>query len=218
MNSSSSPRTSRGLRAFVWPVVGLVILAVAVQQVFFPAIWFDRDELQGIRLGMRKEEVLDALTKNGIEHVLPRVLGEIAINRRNIDQIGKLQNAYGICVTSYSRGISAKVTLDSSGLVNQVAYGSVRYFTDLSEARTRSELISRLKAMIEADDSIEAFACIPSAKWVRIGGGADDEEKLLLQYDSWAVDIPESYSGAKFEFEEGHLKKIRFRWQLFETA
>lgn len=207
----------RYLLRWCWRVLGFVALGVVVQQTFFDIIWFDREELLGVRLGVHKQDVVKLLSQHGVDYVHPRLTHEVVIE--NVNQLGKLNDATGICVNDYrndSKGL--QVSFDSDGHVILV-HESVHKVAELSGVKTRSELIAKLRLMIGQSNGLEVYTCIPEARWVRIKDGImDDDVEFLLKYDVWLFDMPGSYSGARFQFDDdGKLSKIKYRWQLFES-
>jgi hypothetical protein len=201
-----------------WWLIALLILGAIVWLIFFPAIWIERDEVLGVKIGDNKQAAARLLAQHGVQEVLPSLTKEIVISKGNIDEVAQLQNAYCIRVSDYKTGNNVQITFGADGRTNQVVQKSVNGFTDLSEGMTRNDVIAKLRLLLMTGSGMEAFSCIPDREWIHISdANSGDKMNYLFSFDVWGIDIPNSYSGARLEFRDDKVSKIRFRWQLFET-
>ncbi|HEX7888630.1 MAG TPA: hypothetical protein VF522_04655 [Ramlibacter sp.] len=180
-------------------------------------ITLDRHELLGARIGANKGEVVQQLSRHGVEEVLPKLSVSPIISARNIDRINALSDAPGICLNDYGTSASAKFNFDpAEGPIGLVHDSSVK-MSEISTIRTRDELISKLTQLLTQNNALEAFACITGNGWVRIAADSrSPDTAALIKYDVWVVNIPNTYSTAELDFVEGKLKGIKHRVRLFE--
>jgi hypothetical protein len=198
-------------------ILTAIILGGLAQQLFFPAIWMDRDNFLGIHLGASKDEVMRALAHRGVDSVLPELTSEVSINKGNIGQIERLRSLSGVCVNDYVQHRGAKFSFAPGSDVVLTEEMLGKRFPELFGVKTRQELMNRLSTLLLNGGGIEAFGCIPESRWVRIQNATGTEDvSLLLKYDLWVVDVPNSYSGARLQFSGDRLSRIRYRWQPFE--
>jgi hypothetical protein len=182
--------------------------------IIFSVIWIERQEFLGLKHGMTQQEVIDVLARSEGIDVLPRLETEITITKKNIDTIERLMDASGICITSHK--IDLQVSFDREGRVTKAHYGSVRKFTELSEIKSKEDLLAKSRLMIERFDGLEVSACIPEVQWIRVSETTEKDKQYLAQYSVWLFDEPNSYSGVRLVFVEGRLSKIEYKWHLYE--
>jgi len=200
-------------------LVGVVLSLLALYvfiPIIFSVIWIERQEFLGLKYGMSPQEVLDVLTRAGGREVLPRLEREITITKKNIDTIEQLRDASGICITSYKESISLQVRFDRDGSVTKT-HESFRKFTELSEIKSKEDLLAKLRLMIERLDGLEVYTCIPEVRWVVVNEATEEADKqYLAQYGVWMFDEPDSYSKARLVFVGGRLSKVEYQWHLYE--
>lgn len=198
-------------------LVLLFIVGVYVVNIVFSAKWEEKEELFGLKHGMTKQVVIKKLIGLGVSDVLPRTEVELVLTKKNVAFSNRLDHSKvrGVCVVSYAEGISEKISFNAIGDVTGVSATKKR-FTELSNLKTRRELISLLPVMMEHHDGLEAFACIPDARWLRISSTNISDSKEILTYNVWLFDEPNSYSGVKLRFEGERLSRIEYRKQSSE--
>lgn len=202
-------------KILVVAVLILVALYVFIP-VFFSRIWIERQEFLGLKHGMTRQEVLDLLARRGKIDILPRLEQEITITKKNVGTIEQLRNVSGICITSYKEAIDLQVSFDREGRVTKAHYGSVRKFSELSEIKSKEDLISKSRLMIEHLNGLEVSACIPEVRWIRVNEATEIDKQYLAQYGIWMFDEPNSYSKARLAFVGGQLSKIEYQWHPYE--
>lgn len=196
-------------------VFSLLALYVFIP-VFFSSMWIERQEYLGLKHGMTPQEVFDLLARSGVSHVLPRLEHEITITKKNVGMIKQLRSESGICITSDKEAIDLQISFDREGRVTKAHYGSVRKLTELSEIKSKDELISKSRLMIERLDGLKVSACIPEVRWIRLSEATEIDKQYLAQYGVWMFDEPNSYSGARLVFVESRLLKIEYQWRPYE--
>ncbi|WP_176462289.1 hypothetical protein [Ralstonia solanacearum] len=197
-------------------LIGIIVLG-ALAWLLFPGIWIEREEALGVRVGDDKQTAVKSLSQHGVQDVLPLLLQEVSVSRKNIDELWKLERVDSICVNDHATATSVQIIFGADGVANQVELGSVKGFAELSEGMTRREVIAKLKMMMVGNDALVSFSCIRNIKWIRIDGGNQFDLDYLFSFNVWSMDVPNSYSRVRIEFRDNRVSKIRFRWQPSET-
>lgn len=203
-------------KILVGAVLSLLALYVFIP-VFLSSMWIERQEFLGLKHGMSLQEVLDVLTRAGGRDVLPRLEREIIITKKNVGTIEQLRDVFGICIRSYKEATDLQVSFDREGRVTKAHYGSVQKFAELSEIKSKEDLISKSRLMIEHLDGLAVSACIPEVRWIRVSEATEEIDKqYLAQYGVWMFDEPGSYSKVRLVFVGGRLSKVEYQWHLYE--
>lgn len=199
-------------------IFGLVLILVFLVLVSFGYdLTISRGDFQGLRLGMRKSDVIAELARRGVLEVMPEVDEHIVVSKTSIRRLSELEKAEGVCIGDNS-GLDLQVSFDSQDM-SHVVYRSKS--ADLSElgiqtSQSRKYVMERIEAILLSRNDMSISNCILDVKVIPLQSDDPVHHKNLDRFDSWFYYIPNSYSAATLRFADGKLVKVIYHWRPFE--
>lgn len=187
--------------------------------VFTAACDFKLDEVDELRIGQSQEEVLQRLSRQGVQDVVPILEDSIVVKQNQIDELRKLYKSSGLCLSDYS-GVFIKLNFDRNNKLVEL-YTSPMMKSEsfgIQVDQSKEEVISLLKKVLEDNSKVTIESCIFDHHWVRLKE-IDKEDLVYLQrYSLWRYHKSDSYSYITLKFEEEKLTEIKYHWRPYEEA
>ena len=192
----------------------LVVLALA-GYLFFPTIWIDKSEGFGLKVGMSRSAVLDALASHQVVNVIPEVAKDETFDKDNIREIrGAFSPPNGLCVNDFADSIALAISVDpNSGVIRQ-EYSSTRTF-NWPIAMTVEDVVSQLQSALDQNPDLRIATCLPKAHWVNIEAVSEDETKYLNQYPVWSFSERSRQLPVRLTFVNDTLSRIELGWTMY---
>lgn len=169
-----------------------------------------------LRIGMSKQDVLSALSRDGVRIVKPVEGRVFYINYTNVDKLNRLSSAPGICIHGdLGRDIQISIANGSPKLI----YSSIpaKSLTEqVWPSSSLAELLRKIDRVIRGDSEIVAHNCIVGIDEIATSK-AMDEASSISRFDHWFYYIPGSYSTAVLHFDQDKLLSIDYTHRLYET-
>ena len=169
----------------------------------------DHGEFGGLHIGQSQREIIAALKAQGIVNVGPTVRESINIRDRNIDQLDRLENSSGICLTD-SKGFGVYLLFDEANELYSVTK-SVRAIDaqlGIRVPQTKREVLSILAKQLVISPQLMAYNCLPQSKWVALQDISEEDILYLERFDTWSYHQPNAYSHTTLQFSDSALSKI----------
>jgi hypothetical protein len=195
-------------------VVLFAALALA-GYLFFPTIWIDKSEGFGLKVGMNRSAVLDALASHQVVNVIPDVAKDDRFGKGNIREIHRaFIPPNGLCVNDFAGSIALAISMDpDSGVIRQ-KYSSTRTFK-WPIAMTIEDVISQLQSALDQNPDLRIATCLPEAHWVNIEAVSEDEKTYLNQYAAWSFSEHSRQLPVKLTFVNDVLSRIELGWTMY---
>jgi hypothetical protein len=171
-----------------------------------------------LEIGASKEEVIKALSSQGVDYILPVPEETITVNRENLDQLDLLHGSPGIVLRG-GEGIRIELAFDNQVVVDVdssvVTEEEIkrRFFIGQSEI----DAFDVMHSVIEDDHTMRVFNILPDARWTRVENISSRDIEYLKNYSVWSFRDREYWvSHYVLEFREDRLLKITHTWSPTE--
>ena len=175
--------------------------------------------LDGINIGMTKQEVFDLLRKrNGVTHVRPKLRNRITVNSGNLEDIEKLSGNDRIDVAG-PRFHANVLFID--GRVENIREAPINEGEDIGIriGMSMEDFLVAMRPMLENNRLFRMSNSIKNNRWIVTSLASDvddDDREFLFSKDAWRFSETEGYSITLLHFDEGRLGKIIYSYIPFE--
>ncbi|MCH9050264.1 MAG: hypothetical protein IIA72_04190 [Proteobacteria bacterium] len=175
--------------------------------------------LDGINIGMTKQEVFDALRKrNDVDHVLPKLRNRITVNSGNLEDIEKLSGNGRIIILGPR--FNANVYF-IDGRVENIREAPINKGEDIGIriGMSMEDFLVAMRPILKNRRLFRMFNAVKNSRWIvtRLASDVDDDDReFLFSKDAWRFSETEGYSITLLHFDEGRLGKIIYSYIPFE--
>lgn len=175
--------------------------------------------LDGINIGMTKQEVFDLLRKrNNVDHVLPKLRNRITVNSGNLEDIEKLSGNDRIDVAG--PWFYANV-LFIDGRVENIREAPINEGEDIGIriGMSMEDFLVAMRPILKNNKLFRMSNSIKNSRWIvtTLASDVDDDDrKFLFSKDAWHFGGTDGYSTTLLHFDEGRLGKIVYAYIPFE--
>jgi len=175
--------------------------------------------LDGINIGMTKQEVFDQLRKrNGVAHVRPKLRHRITVNSENLEHLEKLSDNDRIDIRGprfYANVLFIDGYIEDvrDSVINEGEDMGIRIGMSMEDFLVTMRPILKNNRLFRMSNSIKNNRWIVTSLASDVG---DADRELLFSKDAWRFSETEGYSITYLHFDEGRLGKIIYAYIPFE--
>ena len=175
--------------------------------------------LDGINIGMTKQEVFDLLRKrNGVTHVRPKLRNRITVNSGNLEDIEKLSGNDRIDIRG-PRFYANVLFID--GYIEDVRDSVINEGEDMGIrlGMSMEDFLVTMRPILKNNRLFRMSNSIKNNRWIVTSLASDvdgADRKFLFSKDAWHFGGTGGYSTTLLHFDEGRLGKIIYAYIPFE--
>jgi len=175
--------------------------------------------LDGINIGMTKQEVFDLLRKrNDVDHVLPKLRNRMTVNSGNLEDIEKLSGNDRIIILGPR--FNANVYF-IDGRVENIREAPINKGEDIGIriGMSMEDFLVAMRPILKNRRLFRMFNAVKNSRWIvtRLASDVDDDDReFLFSKDAWHFGGTGGYSTTLLHFDEGRLGKIIYAYIPFE--
>lgn len=164
-------------------------------------------EFDFLFIGQTKQQVIDALNKNGVIGFSPKVDEFVRISRLNLNEISQLSNSNGLVLNG--RDYYARMKFNN-GILYDLYLAPINEKNDLGIKLSDSMevVLSKLEKVISEDPYFYVFNVIPESVFVDLSKMDQSDRKYIEIYNTWNFSVLHEYSSYTISFKDGLLAKI----------
>lgn len=176
--------------------------------------------LDGINIGMTKQEVFDLLRKrNDVDHVLPRLRNRITVNSGNLEDIEKLSDNDRIIILGPRFNTNV---LFIDGRVENIREAPINKGEDIGIGigMSMEDFLVTMRPILKNRRLFRMFNAVKNSRWIvtRLASDVDDDDReFLFSKDAWHFGGTGGYSVTLLHFDGGRLGKIIYAYMPIEV-